>query len=72
MNKWTNKKPVVPGAYWIRGNGLDQDALIQVVVDECELRCNLHQRTTETDFGYGYALSDLDEGFEWLGPLFPL
>ena len=66
---WSVVKPVSPGAYWIRGNGLDQDALVQVIDDDGELRCNLHQRTTETDFGYGYALDDLSDKFEWLGPL---
>lgn len=67
---WSRVKPATPGAYWVRGNGLDQDALIQVIDDQGELRCNLHQRTTETDFGYGYAVSDLSEEFEWLGPLY--
>ncbi|MFK4234234.1 Lar family restriction alleviation protein [Pseudomonas guariconensis] len=67
---WSAVKPVSPGAYWIRGNGLDQEALVQVVNDG-ELRCNLHQRTTEADFGWGYAVSDLSPEFEWLGPLHP-
>ncbi|WHL27809.1 hypothetical protein QJS63_26520 [Pseudomonas juntendi] len=66
---WSPVKPKVPGAYWVRGNGLDQEALIQVIDDDGDLRCNLHQRTTETDFGYGYAVSDLSGDFEWLGPL---
>ena len=68
---WSPVKPVAPGAYWIRGNGLDQEALIQVIDEDGELRCNLHQRTTETDFGYGYAIADLSHDFEWLGPLLP-
>ncbi|WP_100633200.1 hypothetical protein [Pseudomonas qingdaonensis] len=67
---WSQIRPAAPGAYWVRGNGLDQDALIQVIDDQGELRCNLHQRTTEADFGYGYAVSDLSEDFEWLGPLY--
>lgn len=67
---WSQIRPAAPDAYWVRGNGLDQDALIQVIDDQGELRCNLHQRTTEADFGYGYAVSDLSEDFEWLGPLY--
>lgn len=67
---WSRVKPNTPGAYWVRGNGLEQEALIQVIEDGGELRCNLHQRTTETDFGWGYAVSELNEDFEWLGPLY--
>lgn len=66
---WSPAKPIAPGAYWVLGNGLDQDALVQVINDDGELRCNLHRPTTETDFGYGYAISDLSDDFEWLGPL---
>ena len=67
---WTRNKPTVAGAYWLRGNGLERDALIQVVDDPEGLRCNLHQRTTNEDFGWGYAVADLSGSFEWLGPLF--
>ncbi|MFT8234113.1 hypothetical protein ACLNBI_21500 [Pseudomonas guariconensis] len=66
---WSPAKPSAPGAYWVRGNGLEQDALIQIINDDGELRCNLHRPTTETDFGYGYAVSELSDDFEWLGPL---
>lgn len=67
---WTDNKPHKPGAYWIRGNGLDRDSLIEVVDDADGLRCNLHQRTTEADFGYGYSIDDLSDEFEWRGPLY--
>lgn len=67
---WSTVKPTAPGAYWVRGNGLGQEALIQVIDNDGELRCNLHQRTTGADFGWGYAVADLSEDFEWLGPLF--
>lgn len=67
---WTNNKPHMPGAYWIRGNGLDRDSLIEVVDDAGGLLCNLHQRTTEADFGYGYSIDDLSDEFEWRGPLY--
>ncbi|POA52087.1 MULTISPECIES: hypothetical protein [unclassified Pseudomonas] len=67
---WTVTKPVSTGAYWIRGNGLEREALIEVVEDDGELRCNLHQRTTESDFGYGYSIEQLSDEFEWRGPLY--
>lgn len=67
---WTANKPTATGAYWIRGNGLEREALIEVVEDESELRCNLHQRTTESDFGYGYSIDQLSNEFEWCGPLY--
>ncbi|WP_313453492.1 hypothetical protein [Stutzerimonas nitrititolerans] len=67
---WSTSKPTAVGAFWVRGNGLDQDALVQVIDDGGELRCNLHRPTTETDFGYGYAIADLNGDFEWLGPLY--
>ena len=67
--EWSTAKPTTAGAFWVRGNGLEQDALVQVIDDDGELRCNLHRPTTETDFGYGYAIADLSDDFEWLGPL---
>lgn len=67
---WAATKPVSTGAYWIRGNGLEREALIEVVEDDGELRCNLHQRTTESDFGYGYSIEQLSDEFEWRGPLY--
>ena len=67
---WGSSKPSAPGAYWARGNGLVRDALIQVIEEEGELRCNLHIRTTEDDFRYGYSIDQLSDEFEWLGPLY--
>lgn len=66
---WTHDKPVVPGAYWVRGNGLEEAALVVVKPVDNDLWCNLHVRTTEPDFYYGYAVAQLDGSFEWLGPL---
>ena len=66
---WTSSKPIEPGAYWVRGNGLEADALVQMKLDDGELWCNLHMRTTEPDFGYGYSVEQLSDDFEWLGPL---
>lgn len=69
---WTFDKPTMQGAYWIRGNGLEVPALVEVKTDtEFGLLCNLHQRNSEADFVYGYAVADLDLDceFEWLGPL---
>lgn len=71
---WTKTKPAAPGAYWIRGEGegmLDRTALVEVVNFEGELWCNLHMRNTDHEFGYGYTVEQLDEAFEWLGPLVP-
>lgn len=67
--RWTNDKPTQPGAYWVRGNGLQAPALIQVKKDEGALWCNLHMNTTEPNFGYGYTVEQLSEEFEWYGPL---
>jgi|GEM_PF-2687343 len=66
---WTKAKPTTPGAYWIRGNLLQADALIQVKLDEGTLMCNLHMVTTEPDFEWGYTIEQLSDDFEWLGPL---
>jgi hypothetical protein len=66
---WTEKKPTEEGAYWIRGNGLEADALVQVKQEEGELWCNLHMRNSEPDFAYGYTIEQLSSEFEWLGPL---
>lgn len=66
---WTNSKPEREGAYWLRGNGLEQPALIQVKMGPDQLECNLHMSTTQPDFGYGYTIAQLSDDFEWLGPL---
>ncbi len=66
---WTHAKPTQPGAYWIRGNSLEEPALIQVKKDCGELWCNLHMSTTEPDFGHGYCITQLSDQFEWIGPL---
>lgn len=66
---WSSVKPIVPGAYWIRGNGLSRPALIEVVHEHGQLRCNLHDRTTCEDFGFGYSIEQLSEKFEFSGPL---
>jgi len=68
---WTFDKPTQPGAYWFRGNGLEAEALIQVIEDQGELWCNLHMCTTKADFGFGYTIEQLGDDFEYLGPLFP-
>ncbi|WP_236232082.1 hypothetical protein [Pseudomonas juntendi] len=67
---WSSVKPASAGAYWIRGNGLSRPALIEVAEEDGELRCNLHDRTTCGDFGYGYSIEQLSENFEFQGPLF--
>lgn len=66
---WSPVKPIAPGAYWVRGNGLSRPALIEVVHEHGQLRCNLHDRTTCEDFGFGYSIEQLSEKFEFSGPL---
>lgn len=66
---WTTEKPCAPGAFWIRGNGLERDSLIEVINDNGELWCNLHLTNTNPEFGYGYLVDDLSPDFEWCGPL---
>lgn len=70
--QWTREKPSQTGAYWVRGNSLEEPALIQVKRDCGELWCNLHMSTTESDFGHGYSIGQLSDKFEWLGPLHSL
>lgn len=67
--EWSSAKPTVEGAYWVRGNGLNEPAVILVKLDQGELWCNLHMNNTETDFGYGYTIAQLSSEFEWFGPL---
>lgn len=67
---WATVKPVAPGAYWVRGNGLSRAALIEVAHEHGQLRCNLHDRTTCDDFGFGYSVEQLSDEFEFCGPLY--
>lgn len=73
---WSCDKPSTPGAYWIRGfnlsGNIDQSALVHVMLDEDEqvLMVNLHQSATETDTGYWYEVGDINQEFEWSGPLY--
>lgn len=71
---FTSAKPTIPGAYWITGNGIEGKALVEVkaLVDDKgnpELWCNLHARTTEENFNFGYAVDVLNDDFEFCGPL---
>lgn len=68
---WTHDKPTQPGAYWIRGNLLQADALVKVQMVDGELWCNLHLVNTEASLEYGYSIAQLSPEFEWLGPLMP-
>lgn len=67
--KFKSAKPKAPGAYWVRGNGLSRPALVEVVLDDGQLWCNLHDKTTCDHFGYGYEVSALSAKFKWCGPL---
>lgn len=68
-SKWTHDKPTQPGAYWISGNLLQADALVQVKLLDGVLWSNLHQVNTEQSFEYGFTIEQLSNDFEWLGPL---
>lgn len=69
---WTKTKPTAPGAYWVRGEGLiARRALVEVIAYEGTLWCNLHMRNTDPEFGFGFTVAQLDEEFEWRGPLAP-
>lgn len=69
QSSWTHDKPTQPGAYWIRGNLLRADALIEVKLVDDELWCNLHLVNTEHRIEYGFTIDQLSPDFEWLGPL---
>lgn len=71
---WTHAKPKVPGAYWIRGEsmGLARTCLVEVAVDDGLLMVNLHQSTSQEEFGFWYPVLELNDAFEWLGPLVPV
>ena len=69
---WSNQKPTQPGAYWIRGNLLQADALVEVKRVDDVLWCNLHLVNTEQRIEYGFTIDQLSPDFEWLGPLMPL
>ncbi|MDA7086533.1 hypothetical protein PH586_09095 [Pseudomonas sp. SA3-5] len=71
-SKWTHDQPTQPGAYWIRGNLLQADALVQVELVDGVLWSNLHQVNTEKRYEYGFTIQQLSEDFEWLGPLAPM
>lgn len=69
---WSTAKPSAMGAYWIKGFSSDaeQAALVEVDVDEeGELVVNLHQNNSERDYGYWYLVSEINNEFEWAGPL---
>ena len=68
--QWTHEKPTQPGAYWVRGNGLDENALVEVKAHEGALWCNLHMVNTEPDIKWGYTIAQIHSAFEWLGPLY--
>jgi len=68
-SKWTHEKPTQPGAYWIRGNLFQEDALVQVKLVDGVLSCNLHQVNSDPGFEYGYTIEKMNKDFEWLGPL---
>jgi len=69
---WTHDKPTQPGAYWIRGNLLLTNALVEVKLVDDVLWCNLHQVNTELRYEDTFTVEQLNSDFEWLGPLAPM
>jgi hypothetical protein len=69
---WTHNKPTLPGAYWIRGNLLQDDALVQVKLLDGVLLCNLHQVNSDPSIEFAFPIAKLNPDFEWLGPLAPM
>lgn len=74
---WSNRKPTVPGAYWLRGFEYDKPAkkaLVEVRKHGGKLKCNLHSGNSDS-FNDGprdwFTVSGLDPTMEWCGPLVP-
>lgn len=74
---WTNKKPTIPGAYYVRGFRLGEinyrPALVEVDYGkQRQLICNINERNSEDDLREWSYLEDCADRFEWLGPLVPM
>jgi len=72
--QWTNAKPTVPGAYWVRGFRIwepdSRAALVEVAInDGGTLLCNINDSNTNDQTREWSWVEDLAERFEWLGPL---
>lgn len=72
--RWTNAKPTVPGAYWVRGFRVGEQnyrpALVEVARNEAgALVCNMNDSNTNDELREWSLVEDLAERFEWFGPL---
>lgn len=70
---WKSGHPTLPGAYYVRGfRYLEPDsppALVEVADDNGELVCNINEYNTFEVISRWSLLADINEAFEWLGPL---
>lgn len=68
LDDWSKTKPVVAGAYRVRGfdsNGTT--ALVEVLRDDDgELRCNIHERNSEDRVDRWCFMDEISDDFEWL------
>ena len=68
---WTHNKPDSSGVYGVRGFdvGVDPEDQYEAVVSvreyEGELICNLHERTSDSEFQDWSRVSDMSDRFEW-------
>jgi len=72
---WTNDKPTLPGAYWIKGaehGNPEQVSLVQIDEHHGKLICSIgHDPSDQTNYAKEdwYDVTKLDETFQWQGPL---
>lgn len=66
--EWNSSKPTLDGAYWMRGNGLERDTLVEIRAGAGN---DLHVVSHQARVGElaSTPLKQLGDGYEWLGPL---
>lgn len=72
--QWSQEKPSIPGAYWVRGFRLGEPdsrpALVEVARnDEGEMLCNINEHNTNDETHQWTLVADCADRFEWFGPL---
>lgn len=70
---WTSIKPATAGAYYVRGfrrgEPDSRPALVEVVLADGKLVCNLNEQNTDDAPAGWQAVGNLSPDFEWQGPL---
>ncbi|WP_122587132.1 Arc family DNA-binding protein [Pseudomonas viridiflava] len=66
--EWNSDVPTQDGAYWVRGNGLGEDFLVQVIVG-ARHDLNVVSHLFPPGERVAAPLEQLGGGYEWLGPL---